>query len=172
MRTSLVLAVLGADRPGLIEAISAIVASHKGNWLESQFARLEGQFAGLLHVDVQPEQTDALIEALGGLGSEGLHVHSHRAVVADKSSDDHAMHLELLGHDRPGIVHEVAAALAQRAVNVVGLHTECVSAPMTGEPLFKVVADLTAPASLPLSELHDTLEQIAEQLQLDLHLDS
>ena len=40
MPTSLVLTVLGEDRPGLVEALAHIIAAHEGNWLESRMAHL------------------------------------------------------------------------------------------------------------------------------------
>ena len=47
---SLVLTLIGPDRPGLVERVSDVVASHGGNWLESRMAHLAGQFAGKLDI--------------------------------------------------------------------------------------------------------------------------
>ena len=47
---SLVLTVIGADRPGLVEALSKTVADHGASWLESRMAHLAGHFVGLLRV--------------------------------------------------------------------------------------------------------------------------
>jgi glycine cleavage system regulatory protein len=47
MPTSLVLTVLGEDRPGLVEALSHIIAVHEGNWLKSD-GILAGQFVPVL----------------------------------------------------------------------------------------------------------------------------
>ncbi|NCF90353.1 MAG: glycine cleavage system protein R, partial [Verrucomicrobiaceae bacterium] len=49
---SVILTVIGADKPGLVERLATIVADHHGNWLESRMARLAGQFAGILQVEV------------------------------------------------------------------------------------------------------------------------
>ena len=58
MSVSLVLTVIGPDRPGLVEALSQSIASHDGNWLESRMAKLSGQFAGIVRVFHLP-QTEA-----------------------------------------------------------------------------------------------------------------
>ena len=55
-KTSLVLTVLGNDRPGLVDAIAATVAEHGGNWVESRMAHLAGQFAGILRVKSMPSR--------------------------------------------------------------------------------------------------------------------
>jgi glycine cleavage system regulatory protein len=44
--TSLVLTVIGPDRPGLVEALAETIASYGANWLESRMSHLEGWFAG------------------------------------------------------------------------------------------------------------------------------
>ena len=48
---SLILTVVGPDRPGLVRAIAEAVAARGGSWLESRMARLAGQFAGIVLVE-------------------------------------------------------------------------------------------------------------------------
>ena len=52
MQTSLVLTVIGPDRPGIVEQLSDQVLAVGGNWEESRMTRLAGKFAGLLRVSV------------------------------------------------------------------------------------------------------------------------
>ena len=77
MLATLVMTVIGPDRPGLVQLLATRVADHGGNWLESRMCRLGGQFAGLLRVEVAEEQSDALRRALAGLEAEGLNVIVH-----------------------------------------------------------------------------------------------
>ena len=55
--------------------------------------------------------------------------------------------LEIVGQDRPGIVREISHALASFGINVEELQTECASAAMSGETLFKARARLSLPES-------------------------
>jgi glycine cleavage system regulatory protein len=48
--TFLVLTVIGDDRPGLVGELSAAIAAHQGNWLESSMSHLAGKFAGIVRV--------------------------------------------------------------------------------------------------------------------------
>jgi len=107
MHTSLVLTVIGPDRPGLVEAIAAVIARHGANWEESRMAQLGGQFAGMLRVTAPEETQDALEDALAGLGSVGLKVTVARAAGA-QAQVPKLLHLNLVGQDRPGIVREIA----------------------------------------------------------------
>ena len=52
MRTSLVLTVIGDDKPGIVEQLSDHVLAAGANWEESRMARLAGKFAGILRVSV------------------------------------------------------------------------------------------------------------------------
>ncbi|HMP08628.1 MAG TPA: ACT domain-containing protein, partial [Lacipirellulaceae bacterium] len=70
--TSLVLTVLGPDRPGLVESLARAVAEHGGNWVESRMAHLAGHFAGILRVEVDADRASALAAAVAALGSTGL----------------------------------------------------------------------------------------------------
>lgn len=170
MSTSLVLTVMGDDRPGLVEAIARTIAEHSGNWVESRMSRLGGKFAGILLVDVATDRRDALVHALQILSTQGLRV------VAEPSEKHAArelkpIRLELLGQDRPGIVRDVSRALAQRGVNVERLNTECISAPMSGEVLFKATAELLLPVGVSLANLREGLETIANELMVDITLE-
>ena len=67
---SLILTVIGPDRPGLVRALASAVAARGGSWLESRMARLAGQFAGIVLV----EAPDSLADDLRALESEGLRI--------------------------------------------------------------------------------------------------
>jgi glycine cleavage system regulatory protein len=168
MQIPLVLTVIGADRPGLVEKVAGLVAQHGGNWLESRMCRLGGQFAGIVRVSAPAAGRSDLARALAALGTAGLRVE----VFADDASAAPVAgpeaRLELVGQDRPGIVRQIAATLAARGVNVEELATECVSAPMSGEPLFQAKLRLRLPPACGLAELRLELERIAADLQVDV----
>jgi glycine cleavage system regulatory protein len=165
------MSVIGRDRPGLVESIASIVAKHGGNWHESRMCRLGGEFAGILRVHVNAAHEPALVEELKGLQARGL------SVLVCPGRDDTATtpsrlaELELVGQDRPGIVREISHALAGKGVNVEELATECCSAPMSGETLFKARAKLRIPESCPLQDLRQELERIAGNLVVDVTLE-
>jgi glycine cleavage system regulatory protein len=166
---SLVVTVIGKDRPGLVELVSAVVEDHGGDWVESRMSRLAGEFAGILRVSVPAARADALSEGLEGLRSEGLRVVVERG-FEDAAEEGHVILLELIGSDRPGIVHKISEALAARGVNVDELNTECEGAPWSGGTLFKAMARLRAPRALDLDQLRESLEAIAGDLMVDISI--
>jgi glycine cleavage system regulatory protein len=164
---SLVVTVLGKDRPGLVELVSAVVEEHGGDWVESRMSRLAGEFAGILRVSVPAAQADGLARALEALKAGGLRVVVERG-FEESDDEGHVIVLELIGSDRPGIVHKISEALAARGVNVDELNTECDGAPWSGDTLFKAMARLRAPQSLDLDQLRESLEAIAGDLMVDI----
>ncbi|MDH3520372.1 MAG: hypothetical protein OEM49_07930 [Myxococcales bacterium] len=168
---SLVLTVIGPDRPGLVEALAETIADHGANWLESRMARMEGRFAGLLHVSIPDGYAESLEQALESLKERGLRVSVQSSNAVALVEETQRLRLELVGQDHPGIVRHISHALAERRVNVEDLDTSVSSAPMSGEVLFRARASLRLPGDLSLEELRETLEKIANELMVDLTID-
>lgn len=167
---SLVMTIIGPDRPGLVEALARVVADHDGNWVESRMAHLGGQFAGLLRVEVPDAKAESLVDRLRALDESGLHVVTAPAGDGEPRAVESEVQLELVGHDRPGIVRELSAILSARGINVEELETDCESAAMTGERLFRARAWLRAPRGVPIEAIRDALERIAAELMVDVEI--
>ncbi len=170
--TSLVLTVLGDDRPGLVESLARVVAEHGGNWVESRMAHLAGHFAGILRVEVDADRAEALAAALRALAASGLESIVHPDVATAAPLDRPLVRLDLVGQDRPGIVREISRVLAGQGVNVEELHTECVAAPTTGQSLFRASARLRLPGGVSEASLRAALEAVAADLMVDVDLES
>ena len=167
----LVLTVIGPDRPGLVETLSRLVTGHDASWEESRMARLAGRFAGVLRVRVDPGKALALTRALEALGRGDLRVTVERVDASPDSAGGRLLLLDFLGHDRPGIVHEVSAVLVEHGANVEELETTVESAAMSGERMFKARALVRVPEGLTVEVLDRELQAVADELMLDLHLD-
>src|SRR5581483_1230662 len=173
MLATLVMTVIGADRPGLVKMVAARVADHGGNWLESRMCRLGGQFAGILRVEVATERRDELVNALRTLEVDGLRVIIHADGAATATGLPGSLaHVEIVGHDRPGILRSVSGVFAAHGVNVEELASERVSAPMGGGTLFQARATVLVPASVKLAAVRADLEKIAGDLMVDVKLEA
>ena len=172
MSLSLVLTVIGDDRPGIVEQIATAISEHSGNWLESSMSHLSGKFAGIVCVSIPDSQLDAVKSALAGLS--GLRITSEVS-KSDESPETTAgsrrLKLSLVGHDRIGIVREVSQVLARHAVNVEDLTTYTASVPMAADILFHATAVLTASPSLDARALTNDLEHLSNDLMVDITLD-
>jgi len=172
MNTSFVLTVVSDDHPGIVETLSDLVARHGGNWTESSMMSLAGKFAGILLVQVPEAQADAFAAALDELESGGITVVAARAAAGVESGGASDATIELVGQDRPGIVHEITEVLARHAVNVQELETTVQSASMSGESLFLAHAQVRVPADADMERLRGELEELANELMVDISLES
>jgi glycine cleavage system regulatory protein len=167
MQIPLVMTIISPDRTGLVEAVARAVADHGGNWLESRMCRLGGEFAGILRVEVPAGKKSDLLAALQKLQTNGLQIVA-RDDLPVPAAAGRQTRLEIVGADRPGIVREITSALARAGVNVEEFSSEVVSAPMSGETLFKAAARLHLPAQCDQAALKKDLEKIAADLLVDV----
>lgn len=170
MTTSLVFAVIGPDRPGLVGRLAATVAEHDGNWFESRTAVLAGQFAGVVLVTAPEGSADALRRALLAHEREGLRIIVEPAPGAVPPRTYRRVRLELLGQDHPGIVRDIARALSDRAVNIAEMETERSTGAMSAEPMFRLTAEIELPDDVATEDLRAALEILAGDIMVDVDL--
>jgi glycine cleavage system regulatory protein len=171
MMTSLVITVIGPDRPGLVSAISDKAAEFGANWADSLMANLAGQFAGIVHLQVPSRNADALMTALRGLESPGMRIAVAKGDGGAADKPSRRVKLDLVGQDRPGIIHSISSQLAQRGVSIENLQTSIASGAMSGEQMFQMHAVLHVPAGLDDESLRDGLESLANELMVEISLD-
>jgi len=171
MSTSIVLTIVSEDRPGIVEAVSELLADHGGNWTESSMMSLAGQFAGILLASLPNEQAEAFIEKLVVLESEGMRIVARRSGVVVSPGTTREFTLDLVGQDRPGIVHDITRILAKHRINVQELETHCQSASMSGENLFLAHARLRVPNDASVENIQGDLEDLANELMVDIKLE-
>ncbi|GAA5146586.1 glycine cleavage system regulatory protein [Microbacterium pseudoresistens] len=168
--TTLILTVVGTDRPGLVAAVADVVGAHGGNWEQSRLAELAGTFAGVVQVSVSPDQADDLTDALRALDGL-LTVAVHPGADEQRAGDDQRLTIAVLGNDRPGIVREISAALSAHATSIGELISTTRDAAMAGGRLFEASVVATIPADSDPDALRADLERIAADLQVDITLD-
>ena len=173
MKTSVILTLIGPDRPGLVSKVAARAREAGGTWLESRMAQLAGQFAGVVMLEADTAGVDALETAMRELEGEGLQIHIQRGddlPVPEPVPAQHKVLLDLMGHDRPGIVQDITAVLSRHGVGVENLDTAVEPGSMTGEPMFRARARIGVPEGVDLDTLQDDLEALANELMVDLDL--
>lgn len=165
----LVLTLIGPDHPGVVDSVAEVVAANGGNWLESRMAHLAGKFAGVLCVEVADEQAAALEEALARLEGSGLKVIVERSAPIE-TPRQHAMEIDLIGLDRPGLVHEVSTLLAANRINVEELATDRPAAAHSGDRMFHAHLRVIIPETVDLAAVRHGLERLAGDLMVEVRL--
>ncbi len=166
--SSLILTLIGPDRPGLVRILAELVAERGGSWLESRMARLSGQFAGIALVSVPPAEIAALTGALEQLQDQGLRVTVRAGADEPSLPPQTVLQVEVVGHDRPGIVRDFTQALWNCGVNIEELTTDVLSGSFSGESLFRAEARLRAPSAEAAGKIRSALEHLGNELMVDI----
>lgn len=165
MNKSFVMTVIGPDRTGLVDSLASTVARHNGSWLESRMANLAGSFAGIVRIECPADQAANLMDALRSL--EGLNIHAAEESAAEPPASD-TLIFDVLGNDRPGIIKQLAAAIAAAGGNVEELNSDLESAPMSGQPVFRATGTIAVPVGFDQDAITDALENLGPDLSVSL----
>jgi glycine cleavage system transcriptional repressor len=167
------LSALGADRPGIVAAVSGVLVDLGCNLEDSTMTNLQGHFAVLLVVAAPDTVTaEALEDALDDVaGRFELMVAVRPLGDAPAPATEAAgpptepWTIAVHGADRTGIVRDVTTALAEAGGNVVDLSTHLVGA--DDAPVYVMTLRVTLPAGAPGDEAVVRIEQATAAL--DVH---
>lgn len=166
MKTSVILSAVGGDRPGLTKGLAEAVFAAGGNWLESHLSHLGGKYVGSILVELDADRLGELEAAVQRLNEGSLHVSI--APAGDAAPiEGRPLWFELVGQDRPGIVHEVTAVLAGLGVNIEDFTTRTEMGAWSAERLFRARARLTVPADTSPDEVQGAIEAISGEIMVD-----
>ena len=165
----IVITLFAKDTPGIVRRVSDVILENDGNWLESSLSRLSGQFTGIVNVAVNTGDKPALLEAFAKLAQDNIHVTVRdNAEITTEAEEFNALQILVEANDRPGIVEEISAVLAQNNVNVESMDTECESASMAGYSIFRAHLFLALPEGLSEDELEAALENVSDDLMVSV----
>lgn len=162
---------VGADRPGIVAAVTGVFLEHGCNLEDTSMSILRGHFAMMLVV-AAPDglEQQALERALAGPASD------FELVVAVRAIDDgvptsltgDAWTVSVYGADRPGIVHRVASLLADNGVNIVDLTTRVIGD--AARPVYAMILEVTLPAAADAAAVRARLGDLAADLGVECSL--
>jgi glycine cleavage system transcriptional repressor len=162
---------VGADRPGIVAAVTGVFLEHGCNLEDTSMTILRGHFAMMLVV-AAPDglEQEALERALAGPASAFELVVAVRAIddSVPTSPEGEAWTVSVYGADRPGIVHRVASLLADNGVNIVDLTTRIIGD--ADRPVYAMILEVTLPAGANASDLEARLKEQANDLGVECSL--
>jgi len=165
---SILISVLGDDKPGLLDSLSEIIVSNDGDWIESNMSTVEAKFAGILRVNVPPKNAKKLIKELTS-SKLGLQIACEETAHVT-FSDFKSYNIQLIGQNHVGIINKLSHVLTyELKANVEGIKTEIIDASMSGEQLFKAQITLHLPKSVDERLIKDKLELIADEMMVEIY---
>ena len=161
-------AAVGADRPGIVAAVTGVLWDQGCNLEDTEMSVLRGHFAMMLVVSGPDTVSAGALEAALTDVAGRLEL-----VVAVREIDDSVpaspagepWSVSVYGADQPGIVHRVTTVLADAGANVVGLETRVIGD--ADRPVYAMLLDVTVPAAVDAAELGARLADEAARLGVE-----
>lgn len=168
---SFAVSVVGADRPGIVAAITEVLFRLGCNISDSSSTMLAGQFATILIVThTKPFSKEQLEEELGKVCKEMEMTLSVRQLNNGEArrgeTKGEICQVTVYGADQPGIVYHVTSALAAHQVNIMDLQTKL--AGTDTEPVYIMMLEAALPDNLVPVDLEKLLAQIKTDLQVEI----
>ena len=170
MTDSLVFMVTGDDRPGVVEEMAEVAATHDANWLESEITRVAGKVAGIIQVEVPKGQSNALVDAMKGLNSKGLNVVVDRRSGEEPHHDERQIAIEVSGPDQPGIVLKISRILGKSRLNIDDFHHQRLEVTSGSRRMFRADIRVSMPKHFDSREIERALNLMADSLHLELDM--
>ena len=141
--TVVVITAVGRDGPGVVAALAKVVYDLGGNLDDATMTRLHGAFAAMVAARLpEGKSAEDVREALAPLAADrGLTVTVQTVSDAHSETPPDTL-LTVYGADRPGIVYQVASALASRGVNITDMDTRLTGTP--DAPVYVMLLELAA----------------------------
>jgi len=165
----------GADKPGLVAAISRAVAQSGGNITHSKMVRLGNDFIITMHTDVEPTKQKQLIQQIKK-NPELRPLNVTFNSLTRRGTGTYAppvlgVRVKAVGEDRPGMLAAVSGALAAEGLTIESVTTELIrrSHKKDATTDFCVEADCVATANLnteSVTNMVHRLEAIKKELNL------
>lgn len=172
--THLVVAAAGPDQTGIVAEFTRVFLERGCNLEDTSMTVLRGQFAMMLVVEAPHGMTPSALERQ--LAEEtallGLVVSVWQISEASPSSPQgEPWTVSIYGADKPGIVHQMSKALADRDVNIVDLETRLVGGRgVDQEPIYSMILDVTIPANASVEDLRVELDRAAAEIGVEYKL--
>jgi glycine cleavage system transcriptional repressor len=162
----LAISTIGADRPGIVAAVSRVLLDHGCNLEDTSMSRLHGEFVMMLIVD-GPASADDLGAALEPVAAElDLLVGVREIDSAAATAAPARPHIvSVYGADHPGILHGFADLLARHGVNITDVTTRLLDP--HGTPVYLMVLEVDLPAGSDPETLAEELGTLADQLGVE-----
>ena len=170
MKEYRILFLVGNDRPGIVDDLSAFLYQRNANIEDSRMAALGGKFAIMTLFSCSGEHLQKIQGDLAILGDLGFEVSVHEAADPEQIAKrpEIPLKLEVISMDHPGIVQKVVHILHHYGISINSLDTQVIRAPLSGAPLFDLKLEAGVPQGVTIAKVKEELTALARKENLDL----
>lgn len=159
---------IGADKPGIVAAVTAPLAALGCNLADSSSTILRGHFAMMVVITAPAGHDAASLTAAIRQHADPLGVAVTVAPVATAAAAPQATHaLSVYGADRPGIVRDIAQFLADRQIDITDLQSRLVG---RQTPVYVALLEVAVPGDEAATALTGAVREFATAFGVEISL--
>lgn len=164
MNVQILLTITGPYQSDLVKVLSEKTHALEGKWLVSKINHVEDHMAGLIKVELDPSNVEALLDEFKGLPINVDWVELKRLPKAKPN------HLTLFidAKDRPGLVSDISQVLSENSVKVENMECNRIGLPDIGGTVFTSNFKIAVSDAFDKSLLIDSLQEISSDLVIDI----
>ncbi|MCC7412520.1 MAG: glycine cleavage system protein R [Gammaproteobacteria bacterium] len=168
MQNYLVIAVVGANQPGVIDAMATSIRDSGCTIVDSRMTVLGSECALMLLVAGTWNAIVKLEDGLPRIESRyKVHVFAKRTTPRAQVTDLMPYAIEVVASDRPGIVADIAHFFSARDIAIEDMHSTTYPAAHTGTPMFSLHVTISVPTDTSIAALRGDFLEFCDQLNLD-----
>jgi len=174
MENKFILTAFGKNRPGIVAGISQVIFENGCNLEDSNMGRLADEFTLILLLSGQGDDlAQKLSRDLKRLEMEKdvfvfLRPLDYHVPETLQTGGFHTITVE--GIDHAGIVYSVSRLLTRLNVNIETLKSQKKNSPNSGTAVFSMEIQVDIPDSISVTDLDNDLDNLANELNVDIHL--
>jgi glycine cleavage system transcriptional repressor len=159
---------VGADRPGIVAAVTTPLAALGCNLADCSSTILRGHFAMMVVITAPAGHDAATLATAIREHADPLGVAVTVAPVATAATAPQATHLlSVYGADRPGIVRDIAQFLADRQIDITDLQSRLLG---RQTPVYVALIELAIPSEATAEALQGAIRELGKQFSVDISL--
>ncbi len=156
MENHLVIAALGEDRTGIVDAVAGAASETRCNIADSRMVVMGQEFAIIMMVSGSWDAVAKFEAQVPALEARlGLSILVKRTNRKEPQRAGLPYNVNVIALDNPGIVHEIANFFAVQGINIESLETSTYAAPHTGSPMFALNMIVNIPARVHIGALRE-----------------
>jgi glycine cleavage system transcriptional repressor len=163
-----VINILGPDRSGIVDEVSAIITASGCNIADSHMAVLGLEFGLMILISGAPAGLETAISGVSTWAGDNAMTCISKVTNLPSLEKKSGAIIDLEIPDSPGIVSRVSHFLAEKGANVESIDTDIQPAPFSGTPTFSMHVNFSAEQNISLADLRKALSDLADKE--DIHL--
>ncbi len=172
MGMKIVFTLTGTDRIGIVDEITNSLLELGVNIEASRMARLGGEFAILMLMELPTGSKEALDRTVSDLSLQGYKITTTETsqTAALPRTNWLPYHIEVEGADHEGVFHHLVHILSEHGISIENADTGTTRAPNSGIPLFSMRALILVPPHADEHAWQHALEMEAQEQHVDVSI--